>query len=138
MKKRNTGKLIGYGVSYGIYLLAALLLVPLVLWLVQGWVSRTYQIWPLLPTNVLCWVVLAVLLLFRTHQSTGLGQKGVFLSFALFLLSLCLTAFLFFNGRSEISMILLTVEEFYDTALLLRAKRHTARLEENPEKTELR
>lgn len=85
----------------------------------------------------LYWAVLAFFLLLRTHQSARLRREGVFLSTALFLLSLGLTVFAVWQDQSWEGMVLLTVEQLYDSALLLRARKHAACPETSREKETL-
>lgn len=134
MKKQNAGKGICYLLTYALFVLLALWALPALLGWVGGLAARNYRLAPLIAANVLYWAVLAFLLLFRTHQSARLGRKGVFLSAALFLLSLCLTVFALWQDRGWEGMILLTVEQLYDSVLLLRARKRNPRSETNEER----
>ena len=137
MKNRSNFSFALYLLFYALYALLALWLLPVLLEQATRTAQTAYQFEPLVAANVLYWSALAFLLFFRTHQITRLGQKGVFLSAALLLLSLCLTVFAFLQNRGWSAMLLLTVEELYDTVLLLKAKRHAARLEADREKPEI-
>ncbi len=140
MKKQDNQdniKMICYLLSYALFVLLELWWLPALLGWAGGLARRNYRFAPLVVANVLYWVVLAFLLLLRTHQSARLRREGVFLSAALFLLSLGLTVFAVWQDQSWEGMVLLTVEQLYDSALLLKARKHTACPETSREKKTL-
>lgn len=125
MKKSKLPNPVFYLVSYVLYAALDLWLFPLVQNSVLNWVKTTYVIAPAVITNVLLWLVLAFLILFRTHRNVQPDRGGTILSAILALVSIGLTAAAALYDTGLTGMILLTAEQLYDLASLLRARKNS-------------
>ena len=123
MKLEKIPPWVRYLISYAVAAVLGIWLIPIFQeWLVSQ-TQRTYEVGPLIAGNIASYAVWAVILLFRTHQSTRMGKEGVYVCGVLFLLSVVLLAFFFLADKGWTAKVFLAAEELYDLALLLKARR---------------
>lgn len=109
-------------ITDAVYLLLALGVFPRVQNYVSSQPEMLYKFTPVFVVNILCWVILAVLVLFRAHSGDFLYLNAV-VQCVLIGISVCLIAVAFWFGISIKGALLLLVEQVYGLVVFFRTRK---------------